>query len=213
MNDGFHGYEPATWEAAGLGELRCAPTQRPEPWKQRDDALTRVADCLPRLGNVLWLYRDRSPSSPLPPCGEHGQLAIGHPAVAALHAATGMRAHSSVTSQGPREWLEFVDADGNVLAKLYLLPDTDFLAWDQMLANRTATPAAGEGSSWQAPLRYLRNAIGRVGSPWHALPLRFGRARLALDATIASSLSQVGRHLAATIADDERADWTGFPAA
>jgi len=34
-------------------------------------------------------------------------------------------AASAITVEGPREWIECLDADGQTRARLYLLPDTD----------------------------------------------------------------------------------------
>lgn len=155
---------------------------------------------------MLWLYRDAQPAN-APAANSFAELRPDHPALAALGQCVKVRVDSAVTSQGPRECLEFPDAAGEIQAKLFLLPDTDYLAWDEMLASRQHTPGLHELAHWQAPLRYLRAAISRLGTPWRALPLRFAQARPPLAAFVPSALSSIGARLAARIASDERADW------
>jgi hypothetical protein len=48
---------------------------------------------------------------------------------------------SAVTAEGPREWIECVDGNGDSQARIYLLPDTDYLAWDALFAD--AVPVDG----------------------------------------------------------------------
>lgn len=207
MSDGFHEYDPATWEAAGIGELRSAAMDAAPAWRRHDDELLRIAQWLPRLGNVLWVYREPRTAAGNKASAIVAELRCDHPALAALTCCVKVRVDSAVTSQGPRECLEFLDADGEIQAKLFLLPDTDYLAWDEMLASRQRQPTLQDLAHWQAPLRYLRAAINRLGSPWHALPLRFAQARPMLAAIVPAALSPIGERLAAAIASDERADW------
>lgn len=213
MSDGFHEYEAATWEASGIGELRSAFSYEPPPWRRHDDELIRIANWLPRLGSVLWLYRQRGGTAPCPLPESSAEMAFDHPALLALGSCVRVRVDAAVTSQGPRECLEFLDAAGEVQAKLFLLPDTDYLAWDQMLAPRLRQPELREAAHWQAPLRYLRAAVARLGTPWRALPLRFAQGRPTLAASIPGTLSPVGQRLAAAIASDERAEWLAGSAA
>jgi hypothetical protein len=102
---------------------------------------------------------------------------------------------STITVEGPREWIECVDRDGLPCARLYLLPDTDYLAWDALLA--------GGG-----PMPFLPFAKLPGGSP-DARPasaqlLRFHTRRLAgldvLSSEIATQVSSLSRHLASRIA-------------
>jgi hypothetical protein len=44
----------------------------------------------------------------------------------------------AVTAEGPREWIECVDGNGDSQARIYLLPDTDYLAWDALFADGVA---------------------------------------------------------------------------
>jgi hypothetical protein len=63
-------------------------------------------------------------------------------------------AASAITVEGPREWIECLAADGLPRARLYLLPDTDYLSWDALHAGACSTsvcePAAA--GSWR-PVR------------------------------------------------------------
>lgn len=206
MSDGFHEYDPGTWEASGIGELRTTVFDDTPDWRRHDDELLRIAQWLPRLGSVLWMYRDCQRAA-APTAAANMPLRFDHPALAVLVLCVKVRVESSVTSQGPRECLEFLNAHGEVQAKLFLLPDTDYLAWDEMLATRQRPTGLKDVVQWQAPLRYLRAAISRIGTPWRALPLRFAHARPLLAAVIPAPLSPIGARLAAAIASDERAEW------
>lgn len=41
----------------------------------------------------------------------------------------------AVTAEGPREWIDCVSGEGGTLGRVYLLPDTDYLAWDGLFAD------------------------------------------------------------------------------
>ncbi len=56
---------------------------------------------------------------------------------------------SMITVEGSRKWIECVDREGRCWARLYLLPDTDYLAWDRLRACGGPVPAA-------RPARWLR---------------------------------------------------------
>ena len=43
-----------------------------------------------------------------------------------------LRVRGNVSADGPREWIECLDARGEILAQLHLLPDTDYLVWDNL---------------------------------------------------------------------------------
>ena len=50
-------------------------------------------------------------------------------------------------SEGLRESVRFHDRDGRCCWQLFLLPDTDFLAWEQMAAQLPAVRAAFTGGT------------------------------------------------------------------
>lgn len=92
---------------------------------------TVLAQALPSLGCVLYL----PPPWPDTPDEEApaGVLAERRELAPLLRTRT-LYAASAVTADGPREWIECMDAAGRPQARLYLLPDTDYLAWDALLA-------------------------------------------------------------------------------
>jgi hypothetical protein len=52
-------------------------------------------------------------------------------------------AASVIGSDGPHEWLECRARDGRLCARLHLLPDSDYLGWDALLAAGAPVPAMG----------------------------------------------------------------------
>lgn len=219
MSDGYPLHDPAlSWEPATTG-FDPLPAANDAPSPVRDDDLVRLADWLPRLGPVLWIHRDPRPLPHERACmTARGVMLLDHPALSALARSTQVVAGSAVTPQGPREWLAVRDVQGRAQAKLFLLPDTDYLAWDRLLAdlgNRTDEEPIGSGSRWQAPITYLRGALARLGTPWRASVLTVSVNRLpwlhALGARPPAAISPLGLALARLIATDERADWAGAP--
>ena len=98
-----------------------------------------LAARLPLLGTVLYLpvREEASPEHPA-----RGWLAESEELAPLLHTQW-LLASCVIGADGPREWLECVDADGRLRARLHLLPDTDYLAWDVLLsaASSTQVPA------------------------------------------------------------------------
>jgi len=142
---------------------------------------------LAALGTVLCLYRPES-----------SELGGWKHAVSA-HACQGM------DSEGIRESLCFGDARGRCCWRLYLLPDSDFLAWDRLVSAFPARPEpANDGGVAE---RLWRRLATRLGSePWRmcALRLHAGDAR-GLAASVAS-LSALGATTARRIARVEGAE-------
>lgn len=150
----------------------------------------QLTDHLPRLGQVLLVGDVRLPDvlDPPPP----GWLVEQCELAPLLHVHW-LVAASLVGDDGPREWLECLDRHGNACARLHLLPDTDYLAWDALLAAATPTPGAKNGT------RALR--------PGEACVARFRRRHLAgllaLGRVAATPLSALGREMAQRIARAE----------
>jgi hypothetical protein len=173
--------------------------------------LLRLVDAMPRLGAVLWLERRERRALPrLAASGAHGVLLVEHPALAALTRSAGVTAHCAVTPNGPREWLCFQDDAGTTRAKLYLLPDTDYLAWDEMTAASRIAPALTSVQPWQAHGAFLRGALARLGSGWRARVLTFELKRMPWLRTLAARpplrISLFGFEIARSIASDEGAE-------
>lgn len=155
---------------------------------------------LAALGTVLCLYRPES-----------SELGGWQHAVSA-HACQG------VDSEGIRESLCFADARGRCCWRLYLLPDSDFLAWDRLVSAYPARPeTAFEGGVAERLWRRLATKLGNETWRMCALRLQVGEGNR-LAASLAS-LSSMGAATARRIADVEGAEgelWTdtaGFSAA
>ncbi|TAM58388.1 MAG: hypothetical protein EPN49_12615 [Rhodanobacter sp.] len=159
-----------------------------------------LLEALPALGAVLYVPKQpRWPAYRPMPRGLLAEDAV----LAPLLQTHWLLAASVVTSEGPREWVECVDRHGHLRARLYLLPDTDYLAWDMLLAG--GKPVAVPMQAW-----WPRN--GRSGS---AQLLRFHVRRLAglrvLGCETAMSVSALSRHLAERVAGVEALSWRPMP--
>ena len=144
---------------------------------------------LAALGAVLCLYRTQA----------SGELAGWSQAVVAS-------SDSALDSDGLRESVQFHDRDGRCCWQLFLLPDTDFLAWEQM----TARLPDARGPEKEAGLaeRLWRRVANRLGGEsWQANVLRFhalaagpGFAGMSLLAASLPRLSACGAGAARCIA-------------
>ncbi len=169
----------------------------------------RLADLLCQLGPVLWLERPlpRAGGTPLP-----GPGALCAPDLPAFGACARLDAHVTMTTAGPREWLCLCDAQARCVARLFLLPDSDCLAWDQMLDACGLVPVHGAAerrrNACDALLRSLR---ARGNLAWRARVLRFRMRhrswRRELTAEAPLRLSLLGHELASHITRDEGAEW------
>lgn len=150
----------------------------------------QLTEHLPRLGQVLYVA-DARPLAALdePPIG----WLVEQCELAPLLHTHWLVAASMVGDDGPREWLECLDRRGNACARLHLLPDTDYLAWDALLAAGADTPKAVPG----------RHAL----RPGDAFVTRFRRRHLAgllaLGRATAMPISTLGRDIAQRIAQAE----------
>jgi len=175
----------------------------------------RLADWLARLGPVLWLHRASDDGIfPRARLCAHGVLLLDHPALAAFATSVTVEAHGAVTLHGPREWLEFVDAQSACIARLYLLPDADYLAWDAMLGDCAIVRVAPDKSSrWRAHAAFMRCACRRMRGSWQARIVRLPLMRLpclqVCGLRTPTELSVLGRQIAATIVRDENISLQG----
>lgn len=143
---------------------------------------------LAALGAVLCLSRARS----------------GHPLAGW---ASAMRAEVACRcdSDGLRESLSFLDRNGACVGRLYLLPDSDFLAWEELSARLPARTGDAHAGIAERLLSRLANRLN--GGHWHASALRLhalhcGADGMALAASLAP-LSPLGLAVAKRIARDE----------
>lgn len=153
---------------------------------------------LAALGPLLCLYRAHA----------GGELGGWAQAVRAM-------ACSGIDSDGLHESLLFFDREDRCCWRLYLLPDSDFLAWEGLASSLPAhhvREAAGSGIGerlWQRLAGRLRGD-GWLGSALrlHALPIAPGFALHAppLLAASVATLSPLGAAAARRIALGENAD-------
>lgn len=142
------------------------------------------------LGHVLYLPARKPGPASVPVRG----LLAADARLAPLLRADRLCFASTITGDGPREWLTVLDAQGVPRAQLHLLPDTDYLAWDALLA--AARPCR--------PPRGIRWTLFRAGA---ARRLRFATRHLAmfdvLCAHAAAPACMLSVGLARRIARDE----------
>ena len=150
---------------------------------------------LPGLGSVLYLHA--TSSSVVTDALAVGVL-VAQRDFAPLLDTHWLVATSVVTDDGPREWCDFVDHYGRPRARLHLLPDTDYLAWDALMNSRgslDAPPPAWPG--------------GQLLRPDNASVVNFQLRELAglmlLDRGTPAALSLLGDRVAAHIASAESA--------
>lgn len=147
-----------------------------------------LARRLPALGSVLYL-----------PCAVPAEAAAPGLLVecrdlAPLLGVRWLVAASVIGSDGPHEWLECRAGDGRLLARLHLLPDSDYLGWDALLSIGVSVPAAcGPGSGDE------RIEAARL----QAFRCRRLAGLTLLDALPAARVSALGSELARGIARAE----------
>lgn len=158
--------------------------------RRKSNGLCRP-ELLAALGPLLCLYRADDPHAL---CGWSG--------------AKSVQACIKINSDGPRETLAFFDEARRACWQLYLLPDSDYLSWDQVLACVDCRLDTTQ-SSWLKKIDAM--PVSRVvGNPiWRACALRFyavpdtnNDCCLALAEV---SLSSAGRKAAEAIAKSEGA--------
>lgn len=120
---------------------------------------------------------------------------VEQPALAPLLRTQAMMMGCVISTDGPHEWMECVDAHGLACARMHLLPDTDYLAWDALI---------GCG---QRMADFQVFAPRLEPSPDSAQMLRFRSYWLAglrvLGADVACTPSRLSLDLAGRIARDE----------
>lgn len=109
---------------------------------------------LARLGPLLCLYPD---------CQTH--------VLAGWAGAVAVRPAVRIDSDGPQESLLFLDAALRPCWQLYLLPDSDYLAWDDVVAHLHAVQAAPDAMTRASNAKACIQLT--VGNPvWRACALR-----------------------------------------
>lgn len=149
----------------------------------------RLAQWLPRLGSLLYLHAAmaRGAADESPP-----RVLVTQWALAPLLTTYWLLAASAITDDGPHEWCECVDRAGRIRASLHLLPDTDYLAWDELMAADMACrvpPEAQASPSFRAD-----------GASVVSFRLREFAGSMLLEQSAAASLSSCGSQMAERIA-------------
>ena len=107
------------------------------------------------LGPVLWLWRANGSGAPC------------------FDAIVGWRGLNRIGPDGVCEALRLYSADGCERARLCLLPDSDYLVWENVLAGVPCTACDDHRGGHQG----LREAAwSRLGPRWHASLVRFRHA-------------------------------------
>lgn len=140
---------------------------------------SRLTGAWQALGPVLCLHRARHwPLQPPPP---HAPWPM-QPALLGLLCATRARLELELDSDGPSEWLAFLDSSGRPAFALGLLPDSDLLAWERLVLALDLGATAAD--AWSFRCERWR---GRGASDWCG-----DCARLAEAAAAGNSPHRIG---------------------
>lgn len=145
---------------------------------------------LPRLGCVLYL-----PGETVPGARPPHALLLGQAELQPLLRTCWLAAAGMVTTDGPYEWIECVDCSGAIRARLHLLPDTDYLAWDLLLAGGEAVPPP---ACWRGSRSFRPISAQLWCFRWRQLA-----CLSLLEGCAASQVSGVGQRVAREVARAE----------
>ncbi|KAF1718594.1 Hemin transport protein [Pseudoxanthomonas yeongjuensis] len=150
------------------------------------------AQQLAALGTVLCLYRHQDGSE-----------------LSGWVRAVRVESRAGVDSDGLRESLAFFDHEGRCCWRLYLLPDSDFVAWDRLSARLPSREEAEAAT--RVGERLWRRLAGRLlGGQWHACVLRLhvvpAEVRRPVLAASPAAVSPLGAAMAQRIARTEGAE-------
>lgn len=98
----------------------------------------QLARRLPAAGCVLYMPC----TAPMAADATEPGLLAAQCGLAPLLRVRWLVAASAIGSDGPHEWLECRAGDGRLCARLHLLPDSDYLGWDALLAAGVPMSAA-----------------------------------------------------------------------
>jgi hypothetical protein len=185
-----------------LDTFLCTPRARFVEPSERSVQITAsaLAQWLPLLGSVLYVpSRAEVDASARWP----GGLLSESPLLTPLLRARYLRVLGIVSADGPREWIECLDARGEILAKLHLLPDTDYLVWDNLPdESRIIARRLGHSRS-----RMFRGAAAHL-MRFRCQPLA---NMLCLGEALPPRISPLGRVVAQAIAGSQPLLMQGLP--
>lgn len=161
-----------------------------------------LAHWLPMLGSVLYVpSRSHMQCRPRLPDNLLTESALLAPLLRTRY----LRVLGTVSADGPREWIDCLDARGDVLAQVHLLPDTDYLAWDNLPSG--CEPLGAPDLPWRASA--FRGAAAHL--------VRFRCQSLATLSCLGEAppprISALGRIIAQTIAGAQPLLMQGMPIA
>lgn len=168
-----------------------APVAAPEPLSADSCDWQMLAPALAMLGPVLHVdVRPAGASVHLPDQAPWPT----RPELVGLACAMRVVASAQLDSDGPGECLHFLDVHDAPLASLWLLPDSDFLAWETLVERLHTVQMPG--LAWQCGRCHASRGRARVR--------RFERIRVVggelLDAAVPERLSAIGQTRARQLA-------------
>ncbi|HBK54799.1 MAG TPA: hypothetical protein DDZ76_00715 [Xanthomonadales bacterium] len=144
------------------------------------ECVERIADLvddLQRLGPVLCLYPSGRLIADRVPLPVHAPWPMQRELTALLVAA-GLRVERDISSDGPNERIWFLDPAGRPSFGLWLLPDTDYLAWDALLAEHSTEQRTFDNTTgWCERMRQRWHGWLAGGSRWCGGVRRFRISR------------------------------------
>lgn len=148
---------------------------------------------LPALGPVLCQYPEHPAGSSRPQTCRCRALDLSDTVV--------MRVRLWLDADGPQECVELCGADGALRMRAWLLPDSDFCAWEVLLSRvprAVPLPACTDCGPWHS---YRLRRAGVIGGSAHAgsFRLRDRRGWRDLSITGVAGLSMPGRTRAAAL--------------
>jgi hypothetical protein len=207
MSDGYPWHSLGASEVEETFPFHAQRTAIAPPRRTFGAAPQDLAEWLPRLGPVLWLGDSHQRAA------RSGGRRMRSP-MDSLSDYRALRACSRITPQGPREWLGFHNGNGDLEARLFLLPDSDLLAWDRMSETLHLGPVPLVEHEPPVHDTFLRRALSRSTRAWRARLLEFRMRRSPGPATLGAQpplrISLLGLDIAQRIVHDENAEWE-FP--
>lgn len=215
MNDGHGMYEAGTpfdpmdseGDATGFSHSRRTVKESAATPTNSESIL----DWLPRLGPVLWLKRRNAEPERQRPSRPGTPLFVEHAAIGSLATFNTLQVNHAITPQGPREWLSFHSTSASIDAKLFLLPDSDVLAWDQMCSAGQRPSAETVHREPPTHANLLKRALARFGQRGQAHLLQFHFKRRPWMSVISAQpplrISLLGIDIVRNIVRDENAEW------
>lgn len=124
----------------------------------------------------------------------------------ALRRASQICAECCIDDDGIRESLRLCDEAGSTCARLFLLPDSDYTAWERLREGLPCVASESRASACEKCVHFVR-CLGRMlrGSGWKSSLLKIEPGRREQPCVSAVNISRIGREFACRIARAEGA--------